>query len=322
MHLDVLLPQWLAVALVVSLFAGIVLALKRRGPKQFRNVFMIVGICWISMQATFLAFVHPSHDRDWGLPHSRLPSAEIRGDLVSIKDIRRFRYASDGSIEPGYFDSEFNMDLLDQVWFGVDRFTEFQPVAHTFLSFGFRDTGPNAERSDPMATHRYVAISIETRREKNEKSYSPIGGLFRKYEIIYVIGDEEDILGVRSGVRQNVVQLYPLKAAKPQLKALFMDIMERVNGIHQRPEFYHTLRNNCTNNLVYHKNNIMAPKLNPFQRGVVFPGYSDWLAYQHGLIRTELSLTEARDYFRVDQRVNEFKGIGDFSTFIRSRTQN
>ena len=211
-------------------------------------------------------------------------------------------------IRDRHYDDAYELAKLKRVWFGVDRFTTVEPLAHTFLSFEFE---PGSHKTN------FLAFSVEARREKNEKTYSPIRGFFNNYEIIYVIADEQDVLSVRSDVRENVVQLYPVRATKDQAIAMLKDMLERTNGIHKSPEFYNTMTNNCTNNIVYHTNKVLDEPISAYQRGVVWPGYSDWLAYQLGIIDTDLPLNEARERFRIDQRVKKWDGKSDFSEFIR-----
>jgi hypothetical protein len=62
-------------------------------------------------------------------------------------------------------------------------------IAHTILSFQFADSLP-------------VAISIETRKQAGQ-SYSALLGFFRQYSLIYVIGDERDIIRVRTNYRKG-----------------------------------------------------------------------------------------------------------------------
>ena len=142
------------------------------------------------------------------------------------------------------------------------------------------------------------------------------------YEVIYVIADEEDVLSVRSDVQEHVVQLYPVRATRQQARAMFVGMLQRANAIRETPEFYHTLTSNCTNNIVYHTNMVLEDPISAWQRGVVFPGYSDWLAYRLGILDTELPLEEARETFRIDQRVKFYDGQGDFSEFIRAPKEN
>ena len=164
-------------------------------------------------------------------------------------------------------------------------------------------------------------FSVEARREKGEANYSPVRGIFNHYELHYVVATEQDMLTQRSSGQDRPIQLYPIRADKKRIQKMFVDIANRIHHLHQQPEFYHTLRNNCTNNIVAHANHAGREneQINIWQRDIIFPGYSDWLAYQYGLIDTELSLRLAREKFRVDQRALQWDGDSDFSSFIRQR---
>ena len=259
-------------------------------------VAMVVSLAWVS----------PTHDRQWGEAQAILPTATFSEGSVLVQSVRTFRYREDPPRKT-YQDFRVNLDAVQRVWFGVDRFSSIGALAHTFLSFEIRE---------PERT-RYLAFSIETRREANELTYSPIRGIYRNYETIYVIADEQDVLSLRTDVRQHEVQLYPLRATKDQARQIFVDMLNRANEIAAQAEFYNTLTNNCTNNLVSHANKVMDSRINPAELSVVFPGYSDRLAFRHGMIDTNLTYEQAREQFRVDQKVAQFDGKSDFSEFIR-----
>jgi len=67
----------------------------------------------------------------------------------------------------------------------VSYFTE-GPVVHTFLSFIFGNAPP-------------LSISIETRPDVGE-AFALVASLFKQFELIYVVGDERDIVGVREAL--------------------------------------------------------------------------------------------------------------------------
>lgn len=271
-----------------------------------------LGLAYFACVAHY-KLMKPSHDRDWGTAQAILPFAEFDSndrDLVAVKNIRSTRYGPVAPDRASHYNDTFDLSKIKAVWFGVDRFASLEPLAHTFLSFEFE---PGSHRQN------FLAFSVETRREKHESMYSPIRGIYNNYEIIYVVADEEDVLSVRSSVRQHVVQLYPVRATKDQIREMFVDMLNRTNGIRETPEFYNTLSSNCTNNIVYHTNKVLEEPISAWQRGVVFPGYSDWLAFQLDIIDTNLGLEEAREAFRIDQRVQEYDGSGNFSEFIRKR---
>jgi hypothetical protein len=282
--------------------------------KHFAWPLLTIGGIFIGCLLAF-STMKPTHDRDWGLAQTILPFAVIDTDengqpiSVEVRNIRANRYGPVSPDHQSHYDDTYDLSKLDSIWFGVDRFTELEPLAHTFLSFGFKDGDHRAN---------YLAFSVETRREKDEELYSPIRGLYKNYELIYVIADEQDVLSVRSDVRDHVVQLYPVRTSPERMKAMFVDMLERANGVRDKPEFYHTLTSNCTNNIVFHTNKILQRPISSWERGVVFPGYSDWLAHRRGIVDTDLTLEEARENFRIDQRVKAYDGNVDFSEFIRS----
>ncbi len=121
----------------------------------------------------------------------------------------------------------------------VDFFTNYWGstlICHTFVSFDF---GPDG----------YVCISIETRMAKGQ-AYSAIAGLCRQFELYYVIGDERDIVRLRTNYRLEDVYLYRLIPATPERsRALFLDYVKSANELHERAQWYNELTSNCTSNV-------------------------------------------------------------------------
>ena len=176
--------------------------------------------------------------------------------------------------------------------------------AHTFLSFGF-------------AGGAYVAISVEIRKEQGE-SFSPLGGLLRQYELIYVVGDERDLIGLRANHRHDDVYLYPIRTSKEKIRTLFVAMLERANQLAAHPEFYNTLTNTCTSNIVDHID-VITPGRIPFSYKTILPAYADDLAFDLGLIDTD----SPRDQYRAAHRINDLAALhadaANFSEAIRSR---
>ena len=244
----------------------------------------------------------PSNDRDWTADQTILPYAEINGDLVSVHNIRNFSYASTTSYTAAYYDKTFDLDKIKAVYYIVEPFSGLAGSAHTFLSFEFEED-------------EFVAISIEIRKEKGEK-FSPLKGLFNQYEITYVIADERDVVKLRSNFRKDLVYVYPIRTTKEKMSTVFIDMVTRASALREKPEFYNTLTNTCTTNIMRHANNI-TPKRIPLSYKVLLPAYSDRLAYDLGLIDTDLSFEEAREKFLINDRAEEFANEPDFSKKIR-----
>jgi len=156
---------------------------------------------------------------------------------------------------------------------------------------------------------------VEARREADEE-YSVWKGALRQYELMYVIGEERDVIGLRAVTWNDPVYLYPVRATPAQASALFVAMMRRAQALETRPDFYNTFTNNCTTNILDPVNQIASRRI-PFGIDVLLPGYSDELAYRHGLIDTDLSLEQARERFRINGRAQAAAGKPDFSARIR-----
>jgi len=266
-------------------------------------------LVWLIFFITILFFVllnllvKPSNERDWNVDQAILPYSEITGDSVKIYNVRNFSYASTTSYQPNYYNKTFDLDKLKRVWYVVEPFSGIPGSAHTFLSFEFE--GP-----------QFVAISVEIRKEKGE-NYHPLKGLFNKYELMYVVAVEQDVIKLRSNYRHDLVYLYPARASKEQLRSLFISMLQRTNYLKDNPEFYNTVTNTCTTNIVKHINEIVRNKISLFDPRVYFPAYSDQLAYRLGLIDTDLSLSEARAKFLINARALKYADQSDFSEKIR-----
>jgi hypothetical protein len=245
----------------------------------------------------------PSHQRAWVGEQAVLPSVTISGDQAHVRNVRDFTYRTGSDFTPAYHDRTYDLDRLRRVWFGLSPFNrDWRGPAHAFLSFEFSDG-------------QYVGVSVEARRQVGEK-YSPLKGVLRQYELIYVIAEERDLVGVRV-VKDDPVYLYPMHATPDQARALFIRMLRRARQVEQRPEFYNTFSNNCTTNILDPVNQI-ADKDIPFGLEILLPGYSDKLAHERGLIDTELPLEQARTRFEVNERARAAIHAPDFSTRIRA----
>ncbi|HEY0304661.1 MAG TPA: DUF4105 domain-containing protein [Longimicrobiales bacterium] len=247
--------------------------------------------------------VRPSNNRDWSIGQERLPHARFHGDSVTIGSFRNFDYDSTGNPTATTYETRsYDLNQLQTVWFVLAPFEpENRGPAHSFLTFGFADS-------------QYIAVSVEARKERNE-SYSILKGILKRYEIMYVVGDERDLIRLRVA-RGDDVYLYPIRTTPAKARALFVQMMERANALATHPEFYNTLTNNCTTNILAHANSVATKKI-PYGREVLLPGYADELARELGLIATDLPIEQARRRFRINERARAAFDDASFSTRIR-----
>lgn len=246
--------------------------------------------------------VEPSNARTWRPDQAMLPRAELDGRHVRIRGVRNFSWITPELYVPAWDDRTFDLDGLESAWFVLTPLSKtWRGPAHSFLSFGFADS-------------QFVAISVEARKEPGE-TYSVLKGLLKRFELIYVVGDERDLIGLRVAAGEQVF-VYPIRAPHDKIRQLFVDMLERANDLVERPEFYNTLTSNCTTNIVRHVNRV-APKRIPYGPRILLPGYADALAYDLGLLATELPLEQARRRYHVNERAKRYTGRPDFSLRIR-----
>lgn len=246
--------------------------------------------------------IKPSHDKEWTPDQAILPYAEIDNNLIHVYNIRNFTYRTTQDYDIHYYNKTFNLNHLEKLYYIVEPFSDWDGAAHTFFSFQFED--------------EFLAVSIEIRKEKGEQ-FSAIKGLFKQYELMYVLADEQDVVKLRSNYRKDDVYIYPIKVQKQGVQDIFLDMIKKTNHLKEYPEFYHSITNTCTTNLVRHVNTI-APKHIPFSFSILAPGYSDKFIYDLGLIDTNLSFQEAKEHFKINGKAQQYANDPYFSLRIRS----
>ncbi|HEX5073504.1 MAG TPA: DUF4105 domain-containing protein [Gemmatimonadaceae bacterium] len=279
---------------------------RSRRPTSRHAVFAAITVAVIAIAfGAALLGDRPRPDRQWIPQQAVMAHADVRGDSVFVKHVRNFSYTAEEEFTPAYDDRAYDLNTLESVWFVVTPFSKrWRGPAHTFVSFGFSDS-------------QYVGISVEARREPGE-TYSPLTGLFRQFELIYVVGDERDLIGSRAVYGGYDVYVYPIRTTRANIRALFLAMLARANALATRPEFYNTLTNNCTSNVVDHVNQIV-PRAVPQGIKTVLPGYADEVAYSLGLIDNSITLDEARRRFRVKDEARRYVTTPEFSRRIREQ---
>ena len=272
------------------------------GSTWLRRRLGILVLLLLLLPLGWVLSIRPSNERAWTTDQSVLPWAEIDGRRIHVHRIRNFTYRSTTDYDPAWYDKTFDLDRLRTAWFGVEPFGEWQGPAHTFLSFGFEGD-------------EYLAVSVEIRKEKGEE-FSALEGLLRQYELMYVLGDERDLIHLRANHRRDDVYLYPVKAPRERIEQVLLAMLRRANRLRAEPEHYNTLTNNCTSNIVRHVNDLVPGRV-PLRYEIVLPGYSDRLAYELGLIDTDLPFEQARRRFHINERARRYAGRPDFSAGIR-----
>ena len=269
-------------------------------------IFLIFSIALILILKRHFA-MSPSNERSWVNDNERLATIESEGDIALFRNVRDFNWRTTKDYDERWIDVKVDLSKVTKIWFVLEYFSpERREMAHTILSYEFEDG-------------RRLACSIEVRKKKGV-SYDPLKGIFRTYELIYVWGTERDIIGVRSRCRlKSKTHLFEGVVLGPgNERRMLESYIKRTNKLADEPEWYNTLTNTCTTNIVNHVNEVYPGRV-PWALGVLMPGLSPKMLLRNNLVKTTGGLKETMDLSVIDELSGEWDSSVDFGDWIRSR---
>jgi hypothetical protein len=287
--------SWIAAGLFAAAMVVLFRRLRWRATPWFLGAWLVVLVLF--------QLKTPSNDRNWRQDVAVLASAVIEGDRATVRNVRNFRYRSLEDFDVRYDDRTYDLSKLKSVEFIFCYWEDAEAVAHTMTSFGFEGG-------------EQLVISIEIRPEEGE-SYNPLAGMFKRYEIIYVVGDERDLIRVRTDFREERVFIFRSKMTPHKGRLLFEHMLARVSELEKKPAYYRTILRNCTTALVDHINAIW-PNDVPITRKILMNGYAPEQAYERGTIPNHLPFEEIKRACFVSEVAKQAGDDAEFSTKIRA----
>lgn len=291
-----LLGGLFALVLVVALVALFLPAWRWQAQAAFALAALLFLLAW--------AQVAPSGDREWMPDVARTARATITDTTITFHNVRNFDYRSPTEFDEAWDDRTYRLDLLA----GVDLFSSHwmgPRVAHVFVSFDFGVDGR-------------IAISIEVRRERGEQ-FSWLRGLFRHFELAFVVADERDVVRLRTNHRKRQpeqVYRYRLTGTPEMARHFLLSFARRSNAAAERPEFYNTLTTNCTNTMWELAE--MNPGRVPFSWKLLISGYAAEYLYDQGRLDSSVPFAELTRQGHVNARALAADRAPDFSERIRA----
>ncbi len=255
--------------------------------------FAIVTAWWLTLQ--------PSNDRNWQPDVAKTAWAEIDGDTVTLHNVRNFDYRSATDMIPRWETRTVRLSQLTEADLSIN-FWGSDLMAHPVASFQFADAPP-------------IAISIEIRREMGE-SFSALGGLYRWFELIYVVGDERDLLRVRTNFRQGEdIHLYRLTLSPEEARRRFLEYLTVLNELHERPRWYNAILANCTTAIRSQRERSARAV---WDWRMLINGKGDRMLFERGaLVTGGLGFDELRKQAHINEAARAANDSPDFSRKIR-----
>jgi hypothetical protein len=288
---------WAAIAFpIVCFLIFFTIRSFRKAVLVFLAVFAVVLVYWL--------LIPPSNNRDWQPDVKILPSVQIDGNMITVRNIRNCDYRTDTDYTVSYYDKTFDLSKLQ----GADLFICFWGptlIAHTIMSFDFDDG-------------QYLCISIETRKEKGEE-YSAVKGFFKQFELIYIVADERDLIGLRTNFRKETVYLYRLTAKPPLVREVLLDYLRSVDKLNSHPEWYNALTENCTTAIRGHAAPYTHGKMS---WKIIANGFLDTLLYERKAVDTNMPFEQLKAKSQISEKAVKAGNSSDFSKIIRKELPN
>lgn len=279
---------------VIGLAAIVLLITGRHriGLAMFAVAFGAVLLWWQGIE--------PAAQADWAPDVARQVTGTRNGDLLTLTNVRDFAWSDKADPVERWETRSYDLsklrsaDLFMSYWAGPE-------MAHVIMSFGF-------EGDD------YLAWSIEVRRRKGGE-FSPLADLFKSNPLVIVAADERDVVGVRSNVRGEDVQLYRLRMPPDAARTLLLEYVRDANRLSEHPSFYNSITTNCTTTVV--KMMRAVGDTIPLDWRLIVNGYLPDYAYERGALDTRKTLPELRQAAHIDERAKTVGLTQDFSRLIR-----
>ena len=252
----------------------------------------IVAIPW-SLKA-------PSSRTDWKPGGARLPSAHVEGTSVTFHNFRHFQYDPKGKTNERWESRTVDLSKLKGLDF-VHHELPNSPLAHPLLSFDFGEDG-------------HIAFSVEIRYREGQ-AFSPLRGLDKQYDLIYLAGDERDFFQERALVRSEPVRLYRLIYPLERIREIFHETIAAMNALRSKPRFYNSLTANCTTSYLRQAPDGKRPN---FDYRIILNGFMESLLYERGVIATDgLSLEKLVQRASINDAAEKAREDPAFSRRIR-----
>lgn len=251
----------------------------------------LITIWWLA--------ITPSNDRDWLPDVAKLTTAELMNNQLTIHNQRNINYRSETDFDSHWETRHYDLEKLRS----LDIFLCYwgpTNIAHTILSWGFDND-------------RYLAISIETRKERGE-TYSAVRGFFRQYEVYYVVADERDVVRLRTNYRGEQLYLYRMSVTRSAAKDLLLDYIEEINRLAEHPRWYNALTHNCTTAIRYHSNHVTT--VQPWDLRMLVNGQVDQMLYERKRVATSIPFEVLRRESAISDKAKK-SNLNNFSRQIR-----
>ncbi len=286
---------------LVAAFALVALAcLFALFTRKRRVALILYGLAYAGLVFWWNAIV-PLNDRDWEPSVARMPTGQLEGDWLTVNNVRHFEWRNVDKAEPERWETRRydlnslrSVDLVINYWMGPH-------IAHPQVSFGFADGS-------------FLIWSIEVRNLRGQ-SFDALSGLFQTNELVFVAGDERDIVRRRTNFTNEDVYVYRIAIGKERAREFLVEYVSDANRLAEKPRFYNTLTTNCTS-VIFKLAQAIGLAI-PFDWRLVLTGHLPAFLFDFGALTKGYSLEQLKQAAAVSARAAKLPDSPAFSQQIR-----
>lgn len=172
--------------------------------------------------------------------------AKLLGEAEGVLTVANMRWLAPEaqSHDFSWATATIHLGLLKEIYF----VTKVQPpgiAGHSLLFYEFEDGG--FTDSEGRKSKGFF-LSVEAYAREGQ-SYSLLAGFKKTYNIIWLLTNFEDYAMQAAAFGDNWMNFYPLLADREGKLKMARDTV-LLAAVNREDEWYHSTRNNCTNNLV------------------------------------------------------------------------
>jgi len=217
-----------------------------------------------------------------------------------LHNVRNCDYRTETDYTPHWETRTVHISQITGIDLAIDYWGSLW-IAHPIVSFQFADAPP-------------LCFSIETRKKLGQ-TYSTIGGLYRQFELIYIVADERDVIRLRTNYRREDIYLYRTTISPAHARERFLEYVHSLNALRNKPRWYNAITTNCTTSI---RTQHPPKERLPWDWRILLNGKGDELLYERHLIITGgLPSAELKTQSLIDARARAAADSPDFSQLIR-----
>lgn len=186
--------------------------------------------------------------------HQAPPSLVSRSkEAIVVRNVRwDWEKGADPQPLPVWETATIKPDLVENIYFVKKPFPPEWIAAHSFLVFTFK---PGGMVDSHGRSSNGLVLSIEA-YQRTDQSFDLKAGLKKTFAISWIVATWQNYLEQSCKYDKEKIISYRSTLSESQKVAMVREALEQAT-VNRSGEFYHTILNNCTNNLVVLFNRVL-----------------------------------------------------------------